>query len=79
MWQNYVAADAGGFWLVRQDLGPTVTVQRLDPVTWQPSGTAWRWSGTIPQGSLFVIVDGSVWALDSQGGIARLDVPVGES
>ena len=79
VWETYVAARAGVFWIVRQDIGPNVSVQRLDPVTWQPSETVWRWSGTTPQGSPFVIVQNSVWAYDSQGGVARLDVPVGES
>lgn len=68
--------DGGAFWLMRDDLGPIAWLQRIDPATWQPSGTMWRWTGPIPQGGPFAIIDGSAWALDSDGGMVRLDIPI---
>jgi hypothetical protein len=76
-----VALLAGAFWLVGTDhqdgTDPTYatghTLQRIDPVTWQPTGAIWDLPGKDPT----IGADGSIWADDlSDPIIYRLDIPV---
>jgi len=78
VWEGRVEVQAGAFWLARDDLGSTATLQRIDPSTWQPSGPIWVWAHSgLPQGSPFALIDGSAWAFDDTGGLVRLDFPTG--
>jgi hypothetical protein len=43
------------------------TMQRIDPATWQPTGTAWTYTGSAPAFS----AGGSLWA-PAPGGASRL-------
>jgi hypothetical protein len=52
------------------------TMQRIDPATWQPTGTIWTYTGDAPA----FAAGGSLWA--AQAGLTspalnRLDVPLG--
>jgi hypothetical protein len=77
----HVAILEGTFWLVTEPAGPdeiTVTLQRLDPSTWQPSGTTWRCVATGYRGDELTGIDGSIWTYDNDGGVSRLAIPAGE-
>jgi hypothetical protein len=75
--ETYVDIQGGSFWLVSDDGVATATLQRLDPSTWQPAGTRWQVAAYVYQGDPFAIIGGSVWAFDTNGGISRLDIPLG--
>jgi hypothetical protein len=52
------------------------TMQRIDPATWQPTGTIWTYSGAAPA----FAAGGSLWAAqagDPSPALNRLDVPMG--
>jgi hypothetical protein len=74
---TFVDIQGGSFWLVSDDRGATATLQRLDPSTWQPTGTPWQSGASGYQGGPFAIIGGSVWVFDDGGGLSRLDVPLG--
>jgi hypothetical protein len=76
--ETYVDIQAGSFWLVVDDHPTTATLQRLDPSTWQPTGTLWQSGASGYQGDPFAIIGGSVWVFDDAGGISRLDIPLGK-
>lgn len=75
--ETYVDIQGGSFWLVNDDRLTTATLQRLDPSTWQPTGTPWQSGASGYQGDPFAIIGGSVWVFDDGGGISRLDIPLG--
>ena len=75
--QTYVDIQGGFFWLVNDDRVSTATLQRLDPSTWQPTGTLWQSGASGYQGDPFAMIGGSVWVFDDGGGISRLDIPLG--
>jgi hypothetical protein len=75
--ETYVDIQAGSFWLVNDDRLTRATLQRLDPSTWQPTGTPWRSGASGYQGDPFAIIGGSVWVFDDAGGISRLAIPLG--
>jgi hypothetical protein len=75
--ETYVDIQGGSFWLVSDDRVATATLQRLDPSTWQPTGTLWHIGASGYQGDPFAIIGGSVWVFDNDGGISRLDIPLG--
>jgi hypothetical protein len=79
--QPYVAILDGTFWLVSQPADfadqVTVTLQRLDSSTWEPSGPTWRCVATGYPGDALAGIDGSIWTYDNDSGVARLDIPLG--
>ena len=75
--EAYLDIQAGSFWLVHDDGVATATLQRVDPLTWQPTGTQWQTGASGYQGDPFAIIGGSVWVFDNDGGISRLDIPLG--
>jgi hypothetical protein len=74
--KTYVDILGGSFWLVSDD-GSMATLQRLDPSTWRPTGKLWHVGASGYQGDPFAIIGGSVWVFDTDGGISRLDIPLG--
>lgn len=74
---TYLDIQGGAFWLVSDDFYTSATLQRIDPSTWQPTGTVWQSGASGYQGDPFAIIDGSTWAYNDAGGISRLDIPVG--
>jgi hypothetical protein len=77
-YSTYVDIQGGFFWLVKDDGVSTATLQRLDPSTWQPTGTLWQVRASEYLGDPFAIIGGSVWAFDNNGGPSRLDIPLGQ-
>jgi hypothetical protein len=75
--ETYVDIQGGSFWLVSDDRVATATLQRLDPSTWQPTGTLWQIGASGYQGDPFAMIGGSVWVFDDDGGLSRLDIPLG--
>lgn len=75
--ETYVDIGGGSFWLVSDDRVSTATLQRLDPSTWQPTGTLWQSAASGYQGDPFAMIGGSVWVFDDGGGLSRLDIQVG--
>jgi len=75
--ETFVDIQGGSFWLVSDDGVTTATLQRLDPSTWQPTGTPWQGVASGYQGDPFAIIGGSVWVFDDAGGISRLNIPLG--
>ena len=72
---TFVDIQGGSFWLVSD--GAAATLQRLDPSTWQPTGTLWQIGASGYQGDPFAIIGGSFWVFDDAGGLSRLDIAPG--
>ena len=82
--QNSVAIFAGTFWVLSglqtraAGASPApaakMTMQRLDPATWQPAGTIWTYGGLRPE----FAAGGSIWASNAAGTqLNRLNITLG--
>jgi hypothetical protein len=79
----------GTFWILTDGSADTntttnsnylTTMQRIDPTTWQPTGTIWTYIYTYPGAAPVFAAGGSLWAAQAGApspALDRLDVPLG--